>query len=83
MNNISNKTVIITGGSQGIGLEISKHLANTNYKIILISRSKDELEKVCNELDGINKLKNFYFVADDKWGNEARFEARKRVKHSS
>jgi short-subunit dehydrogenase len=64
MNNISNKTVIITGGSQGIGLEISKHLANTNYKIILISRSKDELEKVCNELDGINKLKNFYFVAD-------------------
>ena len=64
MNNFSNKNVIITGGSQGIGLEISKHLAKTNYKIILISRSKDELEKVCKELDQINKLTNLYFVAD-------------------
>ena len=64
MNNFPNKTVIVTGGTQGIGLEISKHLANINCKIILISRSKDDLEKVCKELDEINKLTNFYFVAD-------------------
>lgn len=64
MNNSSHRNVIITGGSQGIGLEISKHLASTNHKVILISRSKDELEKVCNELDEINKLTNFYFAAD-------------------
>lgn len=39
-----NKTIIILGGSKGIGLEISKQLKLLNAKIIIISRTKPNLK---------------------------------------
>ena len=38
------KTIIILGGSKGIGLEISKQLKLLNAKIIVISRTKPNLK---------------------------------------
>ena len=40
---ISNSTVIITGGSSGIGLEMCKQLIETKNKVIACSRSLDKL----------------------------------------
>jgi 3-oxoacyl-[acyl-carrier protein] reductase len=42
--NFKNKTIIILGGSKGIGLEISKQLKPLNAKIIIISRTKPNLK---------------------------------------
>ena len=46
----NNKTAIITGGSTGIGKNISILLSQHQYDIILISRNKDSLELVKEEI---------------------------------
>lgn len=51
MKYYDNKTIWITGASQGIGYEITKILSQQNCKLILSSRKKEDLEKVANELD--------------------------------
>ncbi len=49
--NIVNKTVIITGGSKGIGAEIVRELANENYNVILnYNKSENEAIKIKEEL---------------------------------
>jgi short-subunit dehydrogenase len=44
--------ILITGSSEGIGLEVAKTLANENKKITLVSRSKEKLEKARASLHG-------------------------------
>jgi short-subunit dehydrogenase len=56
---------VITGASDGIGKAIATDLAKKGFKLVLISRSKDKLEKVVNELitlTGNNDIK--YILAD-------------------
>lgn len=43
-------TILLTGASSGIGLEMAKILAARNYRLILVSRSNDRLEHVATEL---------------------------------
>ena len=50
----NNKTAIITGGSTGIGKNISILLSQHQYDIILISRNKDSLELVKEEIKNLN-----------------------------
>ncbi len=38
------KTVLITGGSSGIGLELSKLFAKDNYNLVIVSKFEEELE---------------------------------------
>ncbi len=42
--------VLITGGTSGIGLELSKLFANDGYNLILVARSEGELNKTAGEL---------------------------------
>ncbi len=49
--NIMNKTVIVTGGSRGIGAEIVKSLAKENYNVVLnYNKSEEEANKIKEEL---------------------------------
>ena len=41
--NNSKKTILITGGSSGIGMNLIKFFLKKNYKIINISRSKPKI----------------------------------------
>jgi uncharacterized oxidoreductase len=41
--NLENNTILITGGSSGIGLELSKVLAQRGNKVIICGRSNDKL----------------------------------------
>lgn len=43
--NIYKNTVLITGGSSGIGLELAQRLLEKNNKVIICSRSKQKLEQ--------------------------------------
>jgi uncharacterized oxidoreductase len=42
---LENNTVLITGGSSGIGLELSKVLIQKGNKVIICGRSIDKLNK--------------------------------------
>lgn len=42
--NIQDKTILITGGASGIGLEAAKQFLNAGAKVIVTGRNKDKLE---------------------------------------
>ncbi|MEO8949190.1 MAG: SDR family oxidoreductase [Mucilaginibacter sp.] len=50
---LKNKTIIITGGSLGIGLAIAKKCAIEGARVIIASRNKYDLEDALNELNQI------------------------------
>ena len=45
-----NKTALITGASNGLGLEASKELAALGFDVIMTARGKDRLEKASEEI---------------------------------
>jgi NAD(P)-dependent dehydrogenase (short-subunit alcohol dehydrogenase family) len=55
MQTLENKTVIITGGSRGIGRVIALRLAKEKANVVIASRTKSMLESTENELLKINK----------------------------
>ncbi|WP_345951629.1 SDR family oxidoreductase [Mucilaginibacter sp. PAMB04274] len=47
----NNKYALITGGTSGIGYELSKLFAMDGYNLIIVSRSDERLEEVARELE--------------------------------
>lgn len=50
--NITNNTILITGGGSGIGLEIAKAL-NPSNKIIIVGRNKEKLDAAAKDLENV------------------------------
>lgn len=48
--NLQHNTILITGGSSGIGLELAKVLIAKNNTVLICGRSKDRLEKAKRQL---------------------------------
>lgn len=46
---MSQQTVLITGATGGIGYELAKLFARDKYRLILVSRKEEELEKTASE----------------------------------
>ena len=59
-----NEYALVTGASSGIGLEISKCLALRGYPLILVSRRKQKLDKIRNDLTNQFKVKVDIIAAD-------------------
>ncbi len=72
---ISSKTALITGGNRGIGLSIAKALAEHGADVILVARTKKQLETAAEQikaetgkkvwtfpfdLENIDKIDNFF-----------------------
>ncbi len=58
MHNFSNKTIIITGASSGLGKELAINLNKLNANLILIARNKSKLQKLQNSLMAYNQEHN-------------------------
>ena len=50
--NVTEKIAIVTGASSGIGLATAKLLTQKGAKVVLVSRSKEKLEKISKKLPG-------------------------------
>src|ERR1700710_3151572 len=45
------KTVLITGGTSGIGKELAKLFAQDQYNLVIVARNQQELDSTANELE--------------------------------
>ena len=72
--NITNKTVLVTGGGSGIGYATAKLLSEKGNKVIITGRNAEKLEKAANEL-GINYIVGDVTDADAVKGLVAKLEA--------
>lgn len=61
---LRNKVIIVTGGSTGIGLAISKKLACEGAIVIICSRNRNNLMSAIKELRQISTANHGYYVAD-------------------
>lgn len=62
MNNFKDKSVVITGGSEGVGAATARKFAAAGAKLMLVGRSRKKLEKIAEELRPITEVQ---FVAMD------------------
>ena len=58
------QTALVTGASSGIGYELAKLFAADGYDIILVSRTRDDLESVADELQDKYSVDGHVFPAD-------------------
>ena len=61
---LSNKTAIVCGSTQGIGLATATELSQLGANCILIARNEEKLRKAINELDSSKGQQHNYLVAD-------------------
>ena len=59
------KTIVITGGSKGIGNSIAHKFVKKNYNIITCSRSKNNLSELTKQLKKINSKIKIYTIDVD------------------
>ena len=61
---LTDKLVIITGSSDGIGLEVAKDLLNSNAKVIFACRNKTKTENIINALPEKSKKYAIFIQLD-------------------
>jgi uncharacterized oxidoreductase len=54
--NIQNKTVLVTGGGSGIGLEIARQLIAKNNKVIITGRNAERLQAAAAQLGNVTTI---------------------------
>ena len=67
--NLRNKTVLITGGSKGIGLACAKEFAAEGCNLHLVSRTKEDLENAKKEVEaeyGVQIMIHVFDLSDSK-----------------
>jgi uncharacterized oxidoreductase len=51
---LNDKTILITGGTSGIGFELAKKLLATRNTVVITGRNRDRLQKAQQELRGVH-----------------------------
>ena len=64
MNAANSETVLITGASSGIGLELAKCFAADGCRLILLARNTEALELLAGELRRKNQIETLVLTAD-------------------
>ena len=52
-NTLNGKSILVTGGSSGLGLSMAKHFAKFGAKVAICGRNQDKLNKAADELNKI------------------------------
>ncbi len=70
MQRFTDRTVIVTGSSKGIGAAIARRFASEGANVVLNSRSRDDLENVAADLDEARTLLVEGDVSDSSFPKE-------------
>ncbi|HEX9503304.1 MAG TPA: SDR family NAD(P)-dependent oxidoreductase, partial [Patescibacteria group bacterium] len=62
---LSRNTILITGGTSGIGYEMAKEFIKNGNTVIVTGRNEQKLQKVKNELNGVVTIKSDVSNPDD------------------
>lgn len=71
-NNLINKTALVCGSTQGIGMATAIKLANMGANVVLVARNEEKLKEVIEKLDKNLGQKHAYLVADFSKPNELK-----------
>ena len=63
--NLSENTILITGGSSGIGFEMAKEFIKRKNKVIITGRNEEKLQEVKEKLDGVVAIRSDISNPDD------------------
>lgn len=61
---LENKTIVVTGGSLGIGLAVSKKCADEGARVIIAARNRNDLEEALTELKRISRVDHQAYPLD-------------------
>lgn len=64
MGKLDEKTIIITGGSKGIGYEIARMCVKENATVIILARKQKDLKNSLNKLKEISDKNHEYYSLD-------------------
>ena len=56
MSHWQNKIIAITGGSNGLGLEMATHFAAAGAQVIIIARDQQRLTAVCQDTPNLHPV---------------------------
>ena len=62
---ISGNTILITGGTGGIGLALAKKLVELDNEVIVTGRNQEKLDAAAAEVDGLATIRCDAAAADD------------------
>jgi 3-oxoacyl-[acyl-carrier protein] reductase len=81
--NLTDKTAIVCGSTQGIGLSVAIELASMGANLILVARNEAKLEAIVNSLPTLDNQTHSYLVADFSKADElkAKVESFVQDKH--
>jgi uncharacterized protein len=78
MENTRKEYALVTGGTSGIGYELTKLLAKDGYNLVIVARSEDDLTRVANELREQNGVE-VITISKDLFDPENAFALYKEV----
>jgi len=71
-NSLQNKTALVCGSTQGIGMATAIKLAEMGANVILVARNEEKLKEVKQKLSTTNEQNHGYLVADFTNPNELK-----------
>ena len=69
LTSIKDKSVIVTGGSKGIGLGIARIFANQGGRVTIAARGKESLQTACDEMNAAGGNVNYVQCDVSDWNS--------------
>ncbi len=77
---LTNKTALVCGASQGLGAAVAKELALLGANVIVLARNEEKLKTVIANLDTSKQQQHNYIIADTSMPEDVKVKVEEYVK---